>query len=56
MQWSERKFENRVLEKVAIEIALKKVELSTLITDLEKLVNNANTVFSKICNVLDFTK
>ena len=39
-----------MLEKVSKEIAINQVEVSTFIFDLEYLVANANTFFSKLCN------
>lgn len=44
------KHDNRVMEKVSSEIAIKKVELSTLVIELEQLVTNLNTLFEKICD------
>ena len=50
MQREERKYENRVMEKVSNEITIKQVEISTYVIELEQLNINANTLFVKLCD------
>lgn len=45
MQWLKNKFEKKVMEKVAIEIVVRQVELSKLVTNLGKFSNNVNIIF-----------
>ena len=48
LQKVERKFENKVLENVVRKIAIDQVELSTITTSLEIIVNNGVSLFVKL--------
>lgn len=48
LQWSKRKFETKVLNKVSVEIAIKQVELSTLVSDTKEVVLNAQSLYKKV--------
>ena len=52
----ERKFENKVLENVAQKLAIDQVELSTLISALEIVVNNIVSLFVNLSDSTNFTK
>lgn len=52
----ERKFENKVLENVALKIPIDQVEISTLIYALEITVNNVVSLFVKLSDSTNFTK
>ena len=52
MEKVENKFDNKVLEKIAIQ----QVELSSILTNLEKYCTNVTLIFGKLCNVTEFTK
>ena len=56
MQRVERKFENKVLEKVAIKIAIDQVELSNILSILEKFANNVVSLFFELSDTSIFTK
>jgi hypothetical protein len=51
----ERKFEHKVLEKIAKRIAINQVELTNLITVLEGILANVIKLFGKLCDVPSFT-
>ena len=53
---AERKFDDKVLEHIAQQIAIKQVELSTFLGNFENSFNNATSLFAKLCNVSEFTK
>ena len=46
----------KVLNKVSTDIAVKQVEISSLVTNLEEVVHNAHSLYKKLCNVEEFTK
>lgn len=56
MRWSEKKFETKVFERVSTEIAIKKVELSTLIHYLDEVIKNVHSFYKIIYYVELFTK
>ena len=53
---AERKFDNKVLEHIAQHIAIKQVELSTILENLENSFTNVTSLFAKLCDVSGFTK
>ena len=56
MQWLEKKFENKVIEKVVVETVVREVELYKLVTNLEHVSNNVNIIFRKLCDSSTYTK
>ncbi|GLJ28879.1 hypothetical protein SUGI_0569230 [Cryptomeria japonica] len=52
----EKKFDNKVLEHIAQQIAIKQVELTTILAKLENSFNNVTSFFAKLCDVTEFTK
>ncbi|GLJ23271.1 hypothetical protein SUGI_0440210 [Cryptomeria japonica] len=53
---TENKFDNKVLEHIAQQIAIKQVELTTILAKLENSFNNVTSFFAKLCDVTEFTK
>ena len=56
MQRAERKFENKVLEKVALNISIYQIELSNIVPFLETYVSNFISLFVKLSDTSIFTK
>ncbi|GLJ25533.1 hypothetical protein SUGI_0488990 [Cryptomeria japonica] len=52
----EKKFDNKVLEHIAQQIAIKQVELTSILAKLENSFNNVTSFFAKLCDVTEFTK
>ena len=50
MAWSEKKFEKKVLEKVSTIIALRKVELLTLVQNLEAILKKIQDLYNILCD------
>ncbi|GLJ07187.1 hypothetical protein SUGI_0060910 [Cryptomeria japonica] len=53
---TEKKFDNKVLEHIAQQIAIKQVELTTILAKLENSFNNITSFCAKLCDVTEFTK
>lgn len=53
---AERKFDSKVLEHIAQQIAIKKVELSTFLGNIEDSFTSFTSLFAKLCDVSGFTK
>ncbi|GLJ49406.1 hypothetical protein SUGI_1045760 [Cryptomeria japonica] len=53
---TKKKFDNKVLEHIAQQIAIKQVELTTILAKLENSFNNVTSFFAKLCDVTEFTK
>ncbi|GLJ22159.1 hypothetical protein SUGI_0416310 [Cryptomeria japonica] len=53
---TEKKFDNKVLEHIAQQIAIKQVELTTSLAKLENSFNTVTSFFAKLCDVTEFTK
>ncbi|GLJ39582.1 hypothetical protein SUGI_0808750 [Cryptomeria japonica] len=53
---TEKKFDNKVLEHIAQQIAIKQVELTTGLAKLENSFNNVTSFFANLCDVTEFTK
>lgn len=55
LQWSEKKFEKKVLEKVSTEISIRQVELSNIVNNVEGVVQNIQNLYKILCDVPRFT-
>ena len=55
LQRIEKKFENKVLELVAQNIAIYQVDLSTILGSLETSTKNVTSLFGKLWNASIFT-
>ena len=55
-QKAEKKFENKVLEHIAQQIAIYQVELSTFLGSMETTCTNVSSLFGKLYDVSNFTK
>ena len=55
MEWSEKKFQGKVNEKIASEIALSQVELAKLIEKVKKVLENIFSLYKKLCDFSYFT-
>ena len=56
VQKVEEKFDNKVLEHIAQQIAISQVVLSTILGPLETSCANVSSLFGKLCDVPNFTK
>ena len=56
MEKAEKKFDNKVLEHIAQHIAIKQVELTTVLANIENSFNNVTSLFAKLCDVTEYTK
>ena len=56
LEWYERKFHTKVLEKISNVIALRQVDLATKMENLKKVLENIFSIYRKLCNVEIFTK
>ena len=53
---AKKKFENRVLEHIAQHIVIHQLELSSILANLENSFTNVTSLFSKLCDVTEYTK
>ena len=53
---AEKKFDNKVLKHIAQHIAIKQIELSTILNNFENSFNNVTSLFGKLCDVTEYTK
>ena len=53
---AERKFDNKMLEHISQQIAIKQVELATFLGNFKNSLKNATSLFAKLCDVSRFTK
>ena len=53
---AEKKFDNKVLEHIAQHIAIKQVELTSVLGNIENSFNNVTSLFGKLCDVTEYTK
>ncbi|GLJ20075.1 hypothetical protein SUGI_0364220 [Cryptomeria japonica] len=53
---TKKKFDNKVLEHIAQQIAIKQVELTTILAKLENSFNNITSFCAELCDVTEFTK
>ena len=56
MEKVEKKFDNKVLEHIAQQIAILQVELSTILTNLETSYTNVTSLFVRLCDVTEYNK
>ena len=50
MEWSERKFQGKVNEKISSEITLSQVELATKIDRVKEVLGNILSLYTKLCD------
>ncbi len=50
MEWSEKKFQNKVNERISSEIALKQVALEAKVEDVKKVLENIFSLYIELCN------
>ena len=55
MQWSGRRFEHKVLEKVSCETTIGQVDISNLVIQLEEILKTIHSLYMKLCDVESFT-
>ena len=56
LEWSERKFQAKVNEKISSEIALSHVELAQKIEKLKEVLENIFSLYTKLCDPSIFTQ
>ena len=56
MEWSKKKFQAKVNEKISSEIALSQVELATKIEKVKKVLENIFSLYTKLCDPTIFTQ
>ena len=55
MEWSKRKFQGKVNEKISSEIALSQVELAAKIDQVKEVLGNIISLYTKLCDPSLFT-
>ena len=55
LEWSERKFQAKVNEKISSEIALSQVELAKRIEKVREVLENIFSLYTKLCDPSIFT-
>lgn len=56
MEWSEKKFQGKVNEKIASEITSSQVELAKVIEKAKKVLENTFSLYKKLCDFSYFTQ
>ena len=56
LEWSERRFQSKVNEKILGEIALSQVELATKIEQVKKVLGKILSLYTKLCDPSLFTQ
>ena len=56
LEWSQRKFHTKVLEKISSDIALRQVDLATKMESVKKVLENIFSLYTKLCDVNLFTR
>ena len=56
LEWSEKKFQSKVNEKISGEIALTQVALTTKVKDLKKVLENIFSLYTRLCDSSLFTQ
>ena len=56
MEWSKNKFQGKVNEKIASEIALSQVELAKIIDKVKMVIENIFSLYKKLCDFSYFTQ
>ena len=52
----EKKFDNKVLEHIAQQIAIQQLDLSSILTSLETSCTNVTSLFAKLFDIIEYTK
>ena len=55
MEWSEKKFQAKVNEKISSEIELSQVELAKKIAKVKEVLENIFSLYTKLCDPSIFT-
>ena len=55
LEWSKRKFQGKVNEKISSDIALIQVALETKVEDVKKILENIFSLYTKLCDPTLFT-
>ena len=50
LEWSEKKFQGKVNEKISSDIVLNQVALATKVEDMKKVLENIFSLYTKLCN------
>ena len=56
MEWSEKKFQGKVNENIASEIAISQVELAKKIGTVKQVLENIFSLYKKLCDFTYFTQ
>ena len=56
LEWSKRKFQPNVNEKISSEIALSQVELAQKIETVKEVLENIFSLYTKLCDPSIFTQ
>ena len=56
LEWSEKKLQSKVNEKISCDIELTQVTLETKVEDVKKVLENIFLVYTKLCNPTLFTQ
>ena len=56
LDWSKKKFQSKVNEKISGDIALTQVALVTKVEDVKKVLENIISFYTKLCNPKLFTQ
>ena len=56
MEWSEKKFQGKVNEKIASEIVISQVELTKKIALVKRVLENIFSLYKKFCDFTYFTQ
>ena len=56
LEWSEKKFQNKVNEQISSDIALTQVALETKIESMKKTLEKIFSLYTKLCNPILFTQ
>ena len=56
MEWSEKKFQGKVNEKISSDMALSQVELAKKIEKIKTLLDNVFSLYKKLCDFSYFTQ
>lgn len=56
LEWSKKKFQNNVNEKISSDISLTQVALETKVEDVKKVLENIFSLYTKLCKPTLFTQ
>ena len=51
LEWSKKKFQGKVNEKISSEIALTQVALATKVEEVKKVLENIFSLYTKLCDL-----